>query len=152
MNPLSARRSRCYATWVGARILPGSKGNSMAFTVLVVDDSVTMLLSLKTTLAMNGFQVETANHGQAALDKLNSGFKPNLILTDINMPVMGGMELIGKVRALPGFRFIPILTLTTESEASKRDEGKRLGATGWLVKPVSGDDLVKVIKKVLPGA
>jgi two-component system chemotaxis response regulator CheY len=53
---------------------------------------------------------------------------------------------------LPGFRFIPILTLTTESEASKRDEGKRLGATGWLVKPVSGDDLVKVIKKVLPGA
>jgi two-component system chemotaxis response regulator CheY len=83
---------------------------------------------------------------------LKSGTKPNLIITDINMPVMGGMELIGKVRALPGFRFIPILTLTTESEASKRDEGKRLGATGWLVKPVSGDDLVKVIKKVLPGA
>jgi len=124
----------------------------MAITVLVVDDSVTMLLSLKTTLAMNGFQVATANHGQAALDQLSAGLKPNLILTDINMPVMGGMELIGKVRALPGFRFIPILTLTTESESSKRDEGKRLGATGWLVKPVSGEDLVKVIKKVLPGA
>jgi two-component system chemotaxis response regulator CheY len=105
-----------------------------------------------TILAMNGFQVETANHGQAALDKLKSGIKPNLILTDINMPVMGGMEFIGKVRALPGFRFIPILTLTTESETAKRDEGKRLGATGWLVKPVAGDDLVKVIKKVLPGA
>jgi two-component system chemotaxis response regulator CheY len=121
-------------------------------TILVVDDSVTMLLSLKTTLSMNGFQVETANHGQAALDKLKSGLKPNLILTDINMPVMSGMELIGKVRALPGFRFLPILTLTTESEASKRDEGKRLGATGWLVKPVSGDDLIRVIRKVLPGA
>ncbi len=124
----------------------------MVMTILVVDDSVTMLLSLKTTLSMNGFQVETANHGQAALDKLKSGLKPNLILTDINMPVMGGMELIGKVRALPGFRFLPILTLTTESEASKRDEGKRLGATGWLVKPVSGDDLIRVIRKVLPGA
>jgi two-component system chemotaxis response regulator CheY len=124
----------------------------MAMTILVVDDSVTMVLSLKTALAMNGFQVETANHGQAALDKLQSGLKPNLILTDINMPVIGGMELIGKVRALPGFRFIPILTLTTESEGSKRDEGKRLGATGWLVKPVAGDDLVRVIKKVLPGA
>jgi len=124
----------------------------MAMTILVVDDSVTMLLSLKTTLSMHGFQVETANQGQAALDKLKSGLKPNLILTDINMPVMGGMELIGKVRALPGFRFVPILTLTTESEAAKRDEGKRLGATGWLVKPVAGDDLVRVIKKVLPGA
>jgi len=124
----------------------------MAMTILVVDDSVTMLLSLKTTLVMQGFLVETANHGQAALDKLKSGLKPNLILTDINMPIMGGMELIGKVRALPGCRFIPILTLTTESEAAKRDEGKRLGATGWLVKPIAGDDLVKVIKKVLPGA
>lgn len=123
----------------------------MALTILVVDDSATMLMSLKTTLSMNGFKVETAGHGQAALDKLKSGLKPNLILTDINMPVMGGMELIGKVRALPGYRFIPILTLTTESETAKRDEGKRLGATGWLVKPVSGDDLVKVIKKVLPG-
>ena len=124
----------------------------MAMTVLVVDDSATMLMSLKATLTMNGFEVETAGNGQAALDRLSSGLKPNLILTDINMPVMGGMELIGKVRALPGFRFIPILTLTTESEASKRDEGKRLGATGWIVKPVAGDDLVRVIKKVLPGA
>jgi len=121
-------------------------------TILVVDDSATMVMSLKTTLALNGFAVETANNGQAALDKLKSGIKPNLIVTDINMPVMGGLEMIGKVRALAGFRFIPILTLTTESEASKRDEGKRLGATGWLVKPVDGNDLVKVIKQVLPGA
>jgi two-component system chemotaxis response regulator CheY len=113
----------------------------MALTILVVDDSVTMVMSLKTTLALNGFQVETANNGQ-----------PDLILTDINMPVMGGFEFIGKVRALPTFRFIPILTLTTESEASKRSEGKRLGATGWLVKPVAGNDLIKVIKQVLPGA
>jgi two-component system chemotaxis response regulator CheY len=124
----------------------------MPLSVLVVDDSVTMLLSLKTTLSMNGFEVQTANNGLDALTKLSSGFRPNLILTDINMPVMGGMELIGKVRALPSHRFIPILTLTTESEASKREEGKRLGATGWLVKPVSGDDLVRVIRKVLPGA
>lgn len=124
----------------------------MAMTVLVVDDSVTMVMSLKTTLVMSGFQVETANNGQVALDKLKSGIKPNLILTDINMPVMGGMDLIRNVRALPGLRFIPILTLTTEGEASKRDEGKRAGATGWLVKPVSGNDLIAVIRKVLPGA
>jgi two-component system chemotaxis response regulator CheY len=124
----------------------------MAMTILVVDDSVTMVMSLKSSLTMNGFLVETANQGQVALDKLKSGIKPHLIITDVNMPVMGGMELIGKVRAMPGFKFIPILTLTTESEASKRNEGRRLGATGWLVKPVSGEDLVRVIKKVLPGA
>lgn len=124
----------------------------MARMVLVVDDSITMMMSLKTTLAMNGFEVETASNGKAALDKLNAGIKPSLVLTDINMPVMGGLELIGKIRAMPGLKFIPILTLTTESDNAKRDEGKRAGATGWLVKPVSGDDLIKVIKKVLPGA
>jgi len=124
----------------------------MAMTVLVVDDSTTMVMSLKASLAMNGFEVVTAGNGREALDKLQSGTRPNLILTDINMPVMGGMELIGKVRALPGLKFIPILTLTTESESAKRDEGKRAGATGWLVKPVSGNDLIAVIRKVLPGA
>jgi two-component system chemotaxis response regulator CheY len=124
----------------------------MAMTVLVVDDSVTMVMSLKTTLVMSGFQVETASNGKEALDKLHSGLKPNLILSDINMPVMGGMEFIKNARALHAFRFVPILTLTTESEAAKRDEGKRAGATGWLVKPVSGNDLVAVIRKVLPGA
>ena len=120
--------------------------------VLVVDDSVTMVLSLKTTLTMGGFQVETANNGKAALEKLQSGFKPNLVITDVNMPVMGGMELIRAVRALPNLKFVPILTLTTESETAKRDEAKRAGATGWLVKPLSGNDLIAVIKKVLPGA
>jgi two-component system chemotaxis response regulator CheY len=116
----------------------------MAKTILVVDDSMTMVMSLKSSLSLGGFQVETANNGQQALDKLRAGVKPDLI--------MGGLEMIGKVRALPGCRFFPILTLTTESEASKRDEGRRLGATGWLVKPLSGNDLLKVIKQVLPGA
>ena len=124
----------------------------MAMTILIVDDSATMVMSLKATLTMNGFQVETASNGKLALDKLKAGAMPNLILTDINMPVMGGMELIQQVRAMPGFRFIPILTLTTESDAAKRDESKRRGATGWLVKPMSGDDLIRIIKRVLPGA
>jgi two-component system chemotaxis response regulator CheY len=124
----------------------------MAMMVLVVDDSPTIVMSLKATLSMSGFQVETAGNGQSALEKLKAGLKPNLIITDINMPVMGGMDLIRNVRALAGLRFVPILTLTTESEAAKRDEGKRAGATGWLVKPLSGNDLIAVIRKVLPGA
>ena len=117
----------------------------MAKTILIVDDSATMLMCLKTTLSMSGYLVETANNGQLALDKLKAGLKPNLIVTDINMPVMGGLEL-------PGCRFFPILTLTTESDSAKRDAGRRLGATGWLVKPITGNDLLKVIKQVMPGA
>lgn len=124
----------------------------MAKTILIVDDSVTMTLSLKSSLELNGFKVETAADGIQALDKLKTGFKPDLIITDINMPRMGGMELIRMAKAMPGLRFTPILTLTTESDPKKREESKKLGATGWLVKPVSGPDLVKIVKQVVPGA
>ncbi len=124
----------------------------MAKCILIVDDSATMVMSVKSTLEMNGFKVETAGDGEAALAKIKAGLKPDLIITDINMPKMGGLELIKNVKAMPSFRFTPILTLTTESRSDKRDEGKKLGATGWLVKPVAGPDLIKVIKQVLPGA
>lgn len=124
----------------------------MAKTILIVDDSATMLASVKSNLEIGGFKVETANDGISALNKLKSGVKPDLIITDINMPNMNGIELIQNIRGLPGFRFIPILVLTTESQQGKRDEAKKLGATGWLVKPVGGTDLIKVIKQVLPGA
>ncbi|MDY7574816.1 MAG: two-component system chemotaxis response regulator CheY [Bradyrhizobium sp.] len=124
----------------------------MAKTILVVDDSATMLMSLKNSLEISGFTVITAADGVIALDKLQKGGKPDLIITDINMPNMGGIEFIGKARALPGYRFIPILALTTESQQARRDEAKKLGATGWLVKPVGGTDLIKIIKQVLPGA
>ncbi len=123
----------------------------MAKTVLIVDDSDTVIMSLKSTLEMNGFSVETANDGLQALNKLKSGIKPDLIISDINMPNMGGIEFIKNARTMNGLRFIPILVLTTESQQTKRDEAKRVGATGWLVKPVAGNDLIKVIKQVLPG-
>lgn len=123
----------------------------MSKRIMLVDDSVTMLMSVKANLEMSGFAVETAEDGVKALSKLKTGYKPDLIITDINMPNMGGIELIQQVRGLPGFRFIPILALTTESQQGKRDEAKRLGATGWLVKPVGGADLLRVIKQVLPG-
>ena len=118
--------------------------------LLIVDDSATMLMSLKGSLQVAGFKVDTASDGQQALDKLKSGFKPDLIITDINMPRMDGITLIREARKL--LRFTPILALTTESQQAKRDEAKKGGATGWLVKPVGSADLVKVIKQVLPGA
>ena len=124
----------------------------MAKTIMIVDDSVTMLMSLKNSLEIAGFTVLSAADGALALAQLKSGPKPDLIITDINMPNMGGIELIGKVRALTGFRFLPILALTTESQQAKRDEAKAMGASGWLVKPVASADLVRIIKQVLPGA
>ena len=122
----------------------------MPKTILIVDDSTTMIMSLKTILEVNGFKVETANDGKVALDKIKGGLKPDLIITDINMPNMNGLDLIKNARQI--LRFTPILALTTESQQAKRDEAKKYGATGWIVKPVSGTDLIKVIKQVLPGA
>jgi len=124
----------------------------MAKTILIVDDSATMRLSVSSTLKMSGYEVQEASDGVQALAVLKGSLKPVLIITDINMPNMGGIELIKQVRALPGFRFVPILTLTTESQSSLRDEAKKLGATGWLMKPVTGPALISVIKQVLPGA
>ena len=126
------------------------EGANMAKIILLVDDSVTVLMSVRTTLEIAGFKVETAEDGVKALAKLNAGLKPNLIITDINMPNMGGIEFIKKARAI--LRFTPIITLTTDSHAGKRDEGKAAGATGWLVKPVCGADLIRIVKQLLPNA
>ncbi len=119
-------------------------------SIFLVDDSATMLMSLKGTLEISGFKVETAGDGEAALTKLKAGLKPDLIITDINMPRLDGIGLIQEARKL--LRFTPILALTTESQQAMRDKAKQIGATGWLVKPVGGADLVKVVKQVLPGA
>jgi two-component system chemotaxis response regulator CheY len=121
----------------------------MAKTVFLIDDSATMLMSLKQTLEMSGFKVDTAKDGLEGLNKIKAGLKPDLIITDINMPNMNGLEFIKNARTI--LRFTPILALTTESQTTKRDEAKKNGATGWLVKPISGPDLLKVIKQVVPG-
>lgn len=117
--------------------------------ILLVDDSATMLMSLKSSLEIAGFKVSTAGDGLQALERIKAA-KPDLMITDINMPRMDGLTLIKEARVL--MRFTPILALTTESQQAKRDEARKLGASGWLVKPVAAAELVKVIKQVLPGA
>ena len=124
----------------------------MRKTILIVDDSPTMIMSVRATLEMDGYAVESASDGSRAMSALNSGLRPDLIITDINMPNMGGLEFIRNARGVSSCRFTPILTLTTESERAKRDESRRLGATGWLVKPISGPDLLGVIRQILPAA
>lgn len=122
----------------------------MSKLILIVDDSPTVILSLKSNLTLNGYQVETAVDGAAALSRLQGGLRPALIITDFNMPKMNGGELVRAVKAIPSLKFIPILMLTTESDPKKREEGKKMGITGWMVKPISGADLLKVIAQVLP--
>ena len=122
----------------------------MAKLILIIDDSLTMLMSIQQTLEMAGFDVKTAQDGDEALDKLTEGLKPDLVITDINMPRMNGLEFIKKAREI--IRFTPILALTTESKTSKKEEAKSYGATGWLLKPVDSESLIKVVKQVVPGA
>lgn len=118
-------------------------------TVLLVDDSPTILLSLSALLTQAGYAAVQAPSAAAALAKLRVT-QPSLVITDLNMPGMDGIDLIRNIRKLPGCRFFPILMLTTESQAEKRAEARAAGATGWLVKPVLGDDLLKVLEKVVP--
>lgn len=121
-------------------------------SILLVDDSATILMSMSSILGRAGYQVEQAESGEAAMSKLKGGIAPKLIITDFNMPGMNGAQLISEARKLAAFRFIPMLVLTTESQQAKRDEAKAAGATGWLVKPVDPAQLLGVLKQLVPGA
>ncbi len=117
--------------------------------VLIVDDSVSMRQMVGFTLRQGGFEAIEAEDGQDALNKLK-GVTVDLIITDLNMPVMDGITLIRNVRQQPGMKTKPILMLTTEGLATKKEEGKAAGATGWIVKPFDPDKLLQTIAKVLP--
>jgi two-component system chemotaxis response regulator CheY len=120
----------------------------MSKMALVVDDSTSMRQMVAFTLQQAGFQVIEGSDGQDALGKV-SGKSVNLVVTDLNMPVMDGITLIKELRKIPNFKFTPILMLTTESQDSKKQEGKSAGATGWLVKPFNPDQLLQVVAKVV---
>jgi two-component system chemotaxis response regulator CheY len=117
--------------------------------VLIVDDSVSMRQMVGFTLRQGGYEVIEAEHGQDALNKL-SGAAVDLILTDLNMPVMDGITLIQNVRKHPAHKSKPILMLTTEGLAAKKEQGKAAGATGWIVKPFDPEKLLQTLAKVLP--
>lgn len=124
----------------------------MSKTALVVDDSATMREMVSQALRDCSFDTVAAGNGQEALDTLGRmGEKTvDLIISDVNMPVMDGLTFIGEVRKQQTHAFVPILMLTTESEAGMKERGKQAGATGWLVKPFNPDMLRKVIAKVVP--
>jgi two-component system chemotaxis response regulator CheY len=120
----------------------------MSKTIMTADDSASMRQMVSFTLKKAGFSVVEATDGQDALGKLNQA-SVDMLITDLNMPVLDGLELIRRVRALPQFRYIPIIMLTTESQADKKQAGKAAGATGWIVKPFTQEQLVAVVHRVL---
>jgi two-component system chemotaxis response regulator CheY len=118
-------------------------------TALVVDDSATMREMVSYTLKQAGFEPLTGGNGQEGLERL-TGQPVDLIITDLNMPVMDGLAFISAVRARDAYKFTPILMLTTEAQADMKAKGKAAGATGWLVKPFNPEMLLQVIAKVVP--
>lgn len=116
--------------------------------VMTVDDSASVRQMVSFTLRTNGYDVVEAVDGRDALEKLEKE-AVDIVIADVNMPRLGGIELVRKVREHPTRKFIPIILLTTESQVDKRMEGKAAGATGWIVKPFQQDQLISTIKKVV---
>ncbi len=120
----------------------------MAASILAVDDSASMRQMVSFTLKGAGYDVVEAADGVEALNIARK--RPvTLVITDVNMPNMDGISLIRELRNLPSYRFTPLLMLTTESSAEKKQQGKAAGATGWIVKPFNPDQLLKTVAKVI---
>ncbi len=119
----------------------------MSKTILTIDDSASIRQMVAMTLMAAGHNVVEAGNGAEGYSKATS--EPvDAILTDLNMPVMNGLEFLKKYRQHPASKGVPVILLTTESDEALKAEAKAAGATGWIVKPFKQDQLVAVIKKV----
>jgi two-component system chemotaxis response regulator CheY len=120
----------------------------MPGVILTVDDSASMRQMVRFTLEGAGYQVLQAADGVEALEMARSN-GADLVLTDVNMPRMDGITLVRELRALEGYRYVPMLVLTTESGQETKQRGKQAGATGWIVKPFNPEQLLATIARVL---
>jgi two-component system chemotaxis response regulator CheY len=119
-------------------------------TILVLDDSPTMVMSLSHVLKGAGYDVETGANGREGITKITDGVKPSVVLTDLNMPELDGIGFIKEARKIPSMRSTPIIVLTTEASGRKRDEARAAGASGWLTKPAEPNQLLSVVKQICP--
>ncbi len=120
----------------------------MSKKILIVDDSRTIRQQVGFTLTKEGFEVVEAEDGQDGLTKLQANADISMIVSDVNMPNMGGLEMVEAIRQIEQFKFLPIIMLTTESSGDKVDRAKKAGASGWLVKPFNPEQLVGAVKKL----
>ena len=116
--------------------------------ILTVDDSASIRAAIKIALSSEGYSVTEAANGSEGLDKATAGGF-DLVVTDLNMPVMDGLTMIRQLRQRPAGAGVPIIFLTTESDADVKAQAKAAGATGWLTKPFDPEQLVRVVNKVL---
>ncbi len=123
----------------------------MKRTVLAIDDALTMRKLVSFTLRTAGLDVVEAPDGADAIELLKTRTF-DLIITDVNMPKLNGIEFTRQARQLPNGKTVPILMLTTESDAEKKNLARAAGASGWIVKPFQQEQLLAVVGKVLPGA
>ena len=120
----------------------------MAKMIMTVDDSASIRQMVVFTLKQGGYEVIEAGDGREALAKLN-GAQPDMIITDLNMPNLDGIDLIRAVRSDATRRFLPIVMLTTESQETRKQEGKEAGATGRILNPIQPELLLSVVRRVL---
>ncbi|HWA61721.1 MAG TPA: response regulator [Caulobacteraceae bacterium] len=120
----------------------------MSKTVLSVDDSASVRQMVRLTLSGAGYQVIEAGDGREGLAKARGG-GVDVVVTDINMPNMTGLELVEALRQLPAFNGVPILCLTTESDPGIKGRARAAGASGWITKPFQPDQLLAAVRKVL---
>ncbi|GAB0114410.1 response regulator [Acidisoma sp. C75] len=119
-------------------------------SILILDDSAAMVMNLAQILSKAGYEVTTAGNGREGITELSNGLKPAVILTDLNMPEMDGIEFIKEARKASATKFTPIIVLSGESDGRKRDEARAAGASGWLTKPPQPNQLLYVVKQLLP--
>jgi two-component system chemotaxis response regulator CheY len=123
--------------------------------ILIVDDSKTIRASVRFMLPKEEFELFEAQDGKDALEVLSSlnskGTKIDMIVTDYNMPNMGGIDFIKALKNKNEFKEIPVLVATTESETEKRMEGKNVGAVGWMVKPYNPDQFLTIVRRFCQG-
>jgi two-component system, chemotaxis family, chemotaxis protein CheY len=121
-------------------------------TILILDDSATMVMTLAQILKNAGYEVATGANGKEGVDQIANGLKPAVILTDLNMPEMDGIGFIKEARKAAATKFTPIIVLSADSDGRKRDEARSAGASGWLTKPPQPNQLLYVVKQLLPSA
>ena len=120
----------------------------MSKKILIVDDSESIREVVSFTLENEGYNIVSAIDGKDALKHLD-GQSIDLVITDLHMPNMNGIELIKEIRNIDNYKHVPILFLTTESQAAKKTEAKEAGATGWIIKPFVPAKLIAAINKVI---
>ncbi|OXX75362.1 two-component system response regulator [Vibrio sp. V19_P1S1T109] len=124
------------------------RNSVMNKTVLVVDDSASIRQVVSMTLKGAGYQTIEAHDGKDALSKL-AGNRVHLVISDVNMPNMDGITLLKELKQRPDTKFTPVIMLTTESEASKKEQGRAAGAKAWVVKPFAPEQMLAAVAKLI---